>query len=227
MSIYDINYQSTGKTILPPSKRLPKWLAWIYSLLKPMQYVRDLFFDIFIGGANYNIFDAGQFYSYGDRAVWFDNTVVECLNDIPKLGSVSAPDITPENWIVVCENFIGVDERIKYNPQIIVLEWALNRWFRNEAATDQIYIQTNSTRSNFFLLGESSMYSSSMANQSVFSSFFIGNAYSAAIQYDFTIFVPVALFNTLGASAGDREEAVRNIANKYNTAGINYDIQTY
>lgn len=227
MSIYDINYQSTGKTILPPSKRLPKWLAWIYSLLKPLQYVRDLFFDIFIGGANYNIFDAGQFYSYGDRAVWFDNTVVECLNDIPKLGSVSAPDITPENWIVVCENFIGVDERIKYNPQIIVLEWALNRWFRNEAATDQIYIQTNSTYSDFFLLGDTSEYSSTMANNTVFSMFYMGDIYTAALVTDFTIFVPVALFNILGATAQDSEEAIKSIADKYNAAGIKYDIQTY
>jgi hypothetical protein len=227
MSIFDINYQSTGKTALPPSKRLPKWLAWIYSLLKPMQYLRDLFFDTFIGGANYNIFDAGQFYSYGDRAVWFDNTVVECLNDVPKLGSVSAPDITPENWIVVSENFIGVDERIYYNPQIIVFEWALNRWFRNETATDQIYIQTNTTYSDFFLLGDTSEYSSTMSNDTTFAMYYMGDAYTAALITDFTIFVPTALFNTLGATTQDREEAVKNIADKYNAAGIKYDIQTY
>lgn len=227
MSIYDVNYQDTSSDLLPPSKRLPKWLAWMYSLVKPIQYLRDLFFDIYIGGANYNIFDPAQYYSAGDRAIWYDNTVVECYNPFPKLGSVSAPDITPENWRVIQQNFIGVDERVKYNAQIIVFEWALNRWFHNETATDQIYIQTNTTYSDWMLMGNDSAFSSTMSKQSLFSMFYMGNVYSPAAQYDYTIFVPAALYATLGATAGDREAAVRNFANKYNVAGMSYNVDTY
>ena len=45
--------------------------------------------------------------------------------------------------------------------------------------------------------------------------------------YDYTIFVPDAVYTALGSTANDREYAIRNFADKYNLAGMQYDVQSY
>ncbi len=227
MSIFDIDYNTQGRLLLPPKKRLPKWLAWIYSLMKPVQWVRDWFFDTYIGVSNYNLFDAGQYYSLGDRAIWFDNSIYECLNPNPELGSVSSPILLPDMWFKIQDCFIGVDERSAYNSQIIVFEYALNRWFQNIVATDQIYIVVNQTNGDKALLAHTSPYSMLMSQQSFASVVYMGSTYTPGSQYDYTIMVPAVLFASLGATVTDQENAIRNIANKYNMAGMQYDVQTF
>ena len=225
--IYDIDYSVQGPLTLPPKKRLPKWIAWVASLLKPLQWARDLFFDTYIGGAQYGLLDQLQYYIIGDRVVWLDNSVYECMNPVAELGSVSDPITDPTNWLKIQDVFIGVDERKKYNSQIIVFEFALNRWFRNELAIDQIYISTNTTTGDWLLMGEDSDYSSYISDQSVFAVCYMGNVYTPSAQNDFTIFVPAALMATLGSTLPDQENAIRAIADKYNTAGMVYNVDTY
>lgn len=222
MSLYDIDFNQQGRLLLPPKKRKPKMLAWIYALFKPLQWNRDRFFNVFTG-SDFTLqpFDSGNSYSYGDMTIWPDNSVYECLNPTPESGSTSSPALKPDNWYKLQDCFIGVDERLTFNSQIIVFEYALNRWFNNLGSLTQIYIVNNVTYSDFFLMGETSAYSSAMSVSSIFSSEFMGEVFTPGTQYDFTIKVPSALYVSVG------ESAIRAVADKYNTFGISYNVEVY
>ena len=229
MSIFDINFNTQGKLLLPPKKRLTKWLAWIYTLLKPVQWLRDWFFGVYIDSANYTLFSNSgtTYYVLGDRVVWYDNSLYECLNPTLTLATVSSPILMPDMWYKLQDCFIGVDERTAYNSQIIVLERALNRWFHNIGAVKQIYIVVNQTNGDKALLANTSLYSMTMSRQSFASVVYMGNTYAPGTQYDYTIMIPAALYATLGPTLTDQENAVRNIADKYNMAGMRYLVFNY
>lgn len=223
MSFYDFDTTILGKQLLPPQLRQAIQLAWIRVILTPIQWCRDRFFDDYIGGVTANQWDSVTTYFKGVYVVYSDRAVYWC-----KKTNINTPcDQYPDYWIKTQDCFIGVDERLKYNAQIIVFEYALNRWFQNVGATNQIYIQINDTNGDVMLMANSSNLSSKMSNQSLFSVAFMGNSYSPSTQYDYTIYVPAALFATLGVTVTDQENAIRIIANKYNVAGMSYNITTY
>lgn len=224
MSFYDFDTDILGKQLLPPQLRRTKFLAWLKVLLKPLQWKRDVFFDSYAAGSSDPFFDSSNSYSTPDRVVMSDNSVWESLNTSPTLGSVSSPFITPDEWVKVQDIYIGVDERRKYNAQIIVLEHALNRWFQNPN-NPQIYVGNN-TVTNHFLMGASSSTSSTMPVLSAFVSDYMNDSYSP-IAYNFTVYVPAALFATLGTTTQNRENAIRNIVDKYCVAGILYEVTTF
>lgn len=223
MSLYDFDTEIIGKQLLPPQLRKAIQLAWVKVILTPIQWCRDRFFDDYIGGVTATEWDSVTTFFKGVHCIYSDNAVYECT----QTNSNTPPDQYPDYWIKIQDCFIGVDERLKYNAQIIVFEYALNRWFKNVGATDQIYIETNDTNGDMMVMANSSVLSSNMAGQSIFSTSFMGNAYTASAQYDYTIYFPAALFATLGATVTDQENAVRNIANKYNVAGMQYNIITF
>lgn len=47
------------------------------------------------------------------------------------------------------------------------------------------------------------------------------------IQYNYTIFIPTAVWTALGSNATDRNNKVRSFADKYNVIGNQYNITTY
>jgi hypothetical protein len=56
----------------------------------------------------------------------------------------------------------------------------------------------------------------------------MGNAPTYIVNaYDYTINVPIAIFNTLGTTTTNKENTIRQFADKYNLAGMNYNIITY
>lgn len=223
MSFYEFDTNKINEELTPPQLRRPRQLSWLNVLSYPLQWLRDWFFDTYIGGANYATWSGIVFYSAYERVIHSDGCVYEAM-----VANVAKnPSNNPDTWYKLQDTFIGVDERLKYNSQIIVYEYALNRWFRNIGATDQIYIVNNETSSDSMLLANTSNISSLMANDPAFSQYYMGNTYSPSAQYDYTIMFPAALFATLGATVQDQENAVRNIANKYNMAGMSYNIITY
>ena len=46
-------------------------------------------------------------------------------------------------------------------------------------------------------------------------------------NFDFIIYVPVAVFTALGSSTQNRENAIRIFANKLNAVGFKYKVDTY
>lgn len=223
MSFFDINFVDRFKELLPPKKRLPKWLAWINSIASALQETHYNFFVIYKTGSIDNVWDNVTTFFPGVRVVYFENGVYECL----KTNSGTQPNLYPDYWLKITDNYIGVDDRIKYNSQIIIYEYALNKWFRNIGATQQIYIVNNVTYGTQMLMANSSQLSSTMANASQFSVTYMGNSYAGATPYDYTIKVPVTLWNTLGATTNDKNNAIRSVAERYNMAGMNYNIITF
>lgn len=226
MSFYDFDTNIVGPQLMPPELRKSKHLAWIRVILSPVQYLRDLFFNLFIGGQVYPIYGAFTPYNRGDRVTNYDKAVYECLIN-GTVSGLSGPSGDPA-WMKVVELFIGVDERVLYSSQIIVLEYALNKYFLVQPADPQIYISNNTTSTIVFVMGNSGTYSSNLANDSNFSTSWMSNSpsFSAPLP-PFTVYVPSALFATLGLNVQDQENTVRQFVDRYRLGGITYNVTTF
>lgn len=225
-NIYDIDYNLQADNLNAPQRRLPKFTAFLHSLMKPLQWRRDLFFIEYATGS-YNLYpnyDPSNGYVFGDRVIYSDKRVYESIFPTPFAGT---PPTDPTHWTLIVDNFIGLNERLKYTSQIITIEYALNRWFMNIGATDQIYIQNNNTIQSVFVMGVTGPFSSAMAVNSLSSTSFMAVNPTFSVQYNFTIYVPVALFNSLGSTPQDSENTVRRYADQFVLAGLLYDVQTF
>jgi len=227
MGIYTVNYYTQAANALPVNKRLPKYLSWVNSIVSPMVWLRDVVFEVFKAGFEYNEYAAGT-YAIGDR-VKYNKSIYESLVG----GNTDAP--TTDKWIKIVDNFIGTDERVLFRSEKIIFEYALNKWFNTDAnpcvwsnipAASTIYITNNAIASGFFRVGTSQDLSSYVGFGEVGEP--IGNDGGAVtIQYAYTINIPTAVYAAFGADASTREQTVRNFADKYNIVGLFYNIQTY
>lgn len=223
MSIYDIDYSKQKVQLLPPDKRYTKTVAWIGILLSPLQYLRDLWFGSYRTGS-----DAPQWVNtdpYPKYAqVKYNKIIYESLEN----GNTDVPT-TVATWKVVQQNFIGLSERIYYNGQKLVLEWAMNKWFgtvfRQPPNQSDIYIENNTLDVGVFRVGGVEDISSvTFSNRS---SEFVVNAYSFAVTFNFTIFCPEAVYNALDPTLTNNEKIFRAFVDRYVPAGVTYTIQTY
>ena len=225
-NIYDIDYNLQADNLNAPQRRLPKITAFLHSLVKPLQWRRDLFFIEYATGSYglYSLYDPLNGYNFGDRVIYSDRKVYEAIFPTPFAG---VPPTDTAHWALIVDNFIGLNERIKYTSQIITFEYAINRWFMNTGATDQIYIQNNNTIQSVFVMGQTGPFSSAMAVSSLNSTSFMAVNPTFSVQYNFTIFVPLALFNSLGNTTQDKENTIRRYADQFVLAGLLYDVQTF
>jgi len=225
---YDFDNEIVTEQMDVPVLRQPRNLAWAKVFTAPIQYLWEKFID-WKDGQEYQAFNGLAVYQRGDRITYTDNVTYERIYQSATLPvSGQPPDAFPQYWQVVNENFIGAKERIKYNSQIIVLEYALNKFFRNTLAvapTTQIYIVNTPVVSNFFV-GQTGDYSSKIPNLSQYQTDYVPNV-PTINAYDFTIMFPVALYTSLGPTANDREKRVRKFVDKYKLSGITYTITTY
>lgn len=223
MSIYDIDYSKQRVQLLPPDKRYTKTVAWVGILLAPLNYLRNLNFGSYRTGS-----DAPQWvntdpYNKYDQ-VKYNKIVYESLID----GNTDLPTVVG-SWKVVQQNFIGLSERIYYNGQKLVLEWAMNKWFgttfRQPPNTSDIYITNNSVPIPVFRSGGVEDISSVVFSNS--SSEVVINSYSFSVTFNFTINVPQAVYDALDPTLVNNEKIFRAFVDRYVPAGVTYTIQTY
>jgi hypothetical protein len=224
MSIYDINFNTQTDNLENPLRRKPKFAAWMHTLMKPLQWLHNLFYIEYVNGSYnlYNKYDSLTAYTVGDRVYGEDRGLYECI----QLGTGN-PTTDTNYWVKILDNFIGLEERRKYTSQIITFEYMLNRWFFNNPADPQIYIRNNNIISNIFLMAPSDPYSSKMSVNDYFATTYMCVDPSYPSTYNFTIYVPAALFATLGNNLNNRESAIRAYADKFVLAGIRYNIDTF
>lgn len=225
MSIYNITYSIVSNLLNVPNKRKEKFIAWFAVLHKPLQWLNDLFADDYYAGQLYADFNPFAIYTPGIRITYTDNRNYEFIFDNPFAVSGMPPDGFPDYWMVIQDNFIGANDRVKFNSQIIMIEWELNVWYKNPLPANQIYLGINANPANFWL-GASGQTSSTMSKLSQYSTSYLANI-NTINGNDFTIYVPIALFNTLGTNTANRENNVRRFVNKYKLAGITYNVTTY
>ena len=214
MSIFNIDYTQKVVELAPPDKREVKHIAWLRSIMSPVQYLRDKFLGDYRVGSGYDQWVAGT-YAKGDKVV-FKEIVYESLID-------SNTDSPPSaNWQIYLPSFIGTDTRVKFNGQKIILEAALNQrflsTFRQPPDTSDIYIETLPFSTVGFLVASTEPYSTEVGQ--TYSVDDIGYTYPFQNTINFTIHIPVAVY------AQTNESEVRNFVDAIIPAGLNYNITT-
>ena len=227
MGLYDVNYYLKTVEAMPVNKRKPRYITWLFSLVSPLVWLRNVVFDVYKAGNSYPKYTAG-IYSKGER-VYYAKSIYESLID----SNTDAP--TVNTWLKISDNFIGVNERVLFRSEKIVFEYALNKWFNtdaepcvwsNIAGASTIYITNNSITTGFFRVGTSQDLSSYVGFE--LSSEPIGNDGGVTtVQYSYTINLPTSVWTALGSDDDIREQTIRNFADKYNVAGLFYNIITY
>jgi hypothetical protein len=224
MSIYQLNFNQKAVELLPPDKRRTKFVKWVQSLLSQNTWLHTKIFVDYKTGATYPNYSAFTTYNTGNRVI-YGQSVYESIAD----GNTALPtDVT--KWRVYQPFFIGTDERIMYNHIKLVLEYALNRRFqtvfRQPPLISDIYITTNIRTTNPFIVGIDESESSVVFYDT--SSEFIVNSYAfGAAFFNYTVNVPLAVYNGVSADPAAREKIFRIFIDQYNTIGLNYNIITY
>jgi hypothetical protein len=221
VSIYNYDTDIISEQLTPPLLREPKQLSWISIICKPIQWLWSLVFEDYADGSNYILYNPATNYNSGNRVVFTDNKVYQNI-----LASVGIEPTNTTNWLLINDNFIGARERIKYNSQIIQFEFHINKWFRTGIGA-QIYFITNQISTSVFVMAPTGTYSSKMASSGIFATSFMATVPVFAVQYNFTVMVPIALFNSLASTNPNREKIIRQYVDKYRLAGTTYDVTTY
>lgn len=210
---YDFDIKKASVEHLPPDKRSANNKSLLWSLLTPLQWIRDLIFGSYFNGATAPAYTAGT-YAYLAQ-VLYNRQVFMSLID----GNTDAP--TTSNWMLIQDNFIGVKERILYNASKLILEFALNKQygtdFRQPPSTSDIYITNLSAVADGFLVGDTEAHSSSVGQTT--SSDAIGSNWTFIYLTHFQINIP--------SSLASMTAQIRSYANQYVPASIKFTIVTY
>lgn len=141
MSLFVFNPFRRGEEITPNELRSKTVTAFVRVLLRPLAWCADLFFYDFCKGTNALRYDNAVTYKKFERVIWKDGAVYE-LKVVASAGVKPTGDaLSYDRWKKVLNNFIGIDERIKYNGQIIVFVEAINKHF-NITSAPYIYVDT-------------------------------------------------------------------------------------
>ncbi|MFB6456565.1 hypothetical protein ACE38W_14940 [Chitinophaga sp. Hz27] len=223
MSIYNIDTGQKAIEATPPDKRYPIFIHWLLALFKPLQWLADLSFSSYRTGSNAVSWISGVVYYKYDR-VLFKQTVYESLTDNNTLVPTDQ-----SGWMVVQQNFVGVFERILYNGNKLVFEYAINKYFgsmfRQPPGISDIYTENKVKPLNVFVVGGTERISS--ITYSSYSNEFIINQYVFSPFSNLIIYVPVAVFHSIDTDPMNAERIIRNFADQYLVAGIIYTVQTY
>lgn len=224
MSIYDINYTGVGNQLLPPDKRGGYMRSFVKALFKPLQYLRDLILGDYRTGSTANPFLISTTYAQGER-VLFKASVYESLVD----GNIGHEPPNDAYWVRVQENFIGIFERVQYNGNVLMLTYALNKYFlttfRQPPNVSDIFLEAVPKPNDVFIVGftedESSVVYANSSTEVVI------DGYTFSAYYNMIIWVPQAVYDALDTVPANREKIVRNFADRYVVAGVTYQVQTY
>ncbi len=246
--IYNLDYQQASNLLSPPSKRQPVWLAFLNACLSPIQWLHDLVFTDYANGSAAPIYVSSNTYNVGDRVQYTDFAVYELINALPTV--TTGIDISPVNnayWYKALDNFIGLRERIRYNSQQLVLEYALNHFFGTNfvqpgswgaytypdslvvasdyLAKSDIYIERLFVDTDGFMIGSSEEQSSDInATDTAYFNNCIATSYTLGSQYNFIIYIPQSLATSLGSSYAG---TVQSFADQYVVYGMIYKVIPY
>ena len=223
-TIYDIDFQLMADNLNSPTKRKPKITAFLNCLVFPLQWLRDLFFNDYIGGMKYPAFSKITLYNPGDRVTYGDRANYQNI--------VQSLNISPYNtayWIKIQDIYLGLDERKHYNAQKIMLERVLNTYFNiTPLSSPTIYINNNPITAKSFIVFPAGVPSAIVYPAGTLQPQYVYPAgYTLATQYNYTIYVPIALFTAIDPTPTTAESIIRALVDKYNTSSLTYNIVTY
>lgn len=218
MAIFDINFPQASQSLTPPELRKDKLVSFLKSLIAPQQYLHNLVFDDYANGSSYSGYSATSAYTIGDRVTYIDRRTYENLS-----GSTGVDPTDIYTWRFLNPIFIGARERVKYNAQIMVYEYALNRYFQ----TTGIYITNTPLIGPGMLIGLTGPFSSNISVGTSPSASYINGYFSGFTNYYYTIFVPNATFTGLSTTYFGSSQIIRSFADTLNLAGMRYSVSGY
>lgn len=224
---------------LPPNKRLPRWIAFIHALASPLDWAMGIFNQYKNGGVT-AFYNAAIAYNAGERVV-YNYRVYESLTGS---NTGNTPETSPDYWLQVNASFIGMSERSLYQGKKLILEYALNHYFREELILHGFtgFRQPDSaftpTPSDIYVETVTPDYVSIFGIQSVQNENMITTvprgyfAFSTLITgtttvYIFNVYIPALVFGSIDPDPVTAERIVRNFVDKYRIAGVNYNVTTY
>lgn len=231
MSIFTYDVNTVIERLLPPELRTPKRIAWLRVLLRSMQVKWERTFgpnESFQNNLTLLKWDSAYNYSQGE----FARVGIKLYECLASSSLNEFPSSNPDKWLLVLDDFVGSNPRVKFTASKITFEFALNLYLNTSPyAVPTIYIQTQGNAYATLMMNSDSTiapYLNYMPNNSVHSQYFMANVstYVTGVV-NYIIFVPIAVWVGLGSSSTERDNRVRAIANRYNIAGKTYKIQTY
>lgn len=187
-SIYDINIPHNIELLIHPDRRKRKVKDYLNAITYPLTYlVKYLFEDYRKGlraGIDAEYYDNSTTYYKDELIIFTDDSVYECLetsSSVPPVGHASSST----KWRKYLKSYIGAEERQRYNGQLIMLCYMINKKFRITSG-DLIYF-THTTSFGSVL---------------------------------FNVYVPLAVYNALGATNTDRDNVILGYLEKYVPAGV-------
>lgn len=122
MSFFDFNTDQLAGDLFPPDKRSPININFVRSFLRAVQWSRDLILGTYKTGSTAPTWSAGTYNKYDQvnykKAIYYSLVA----------GNTATPTDTTK-WLLIQPNFIGTDERVHFNGQDLVLEYAANKRF--------------------------------------------------------------------------------------------------
>lgn len=218
--IFDIDYDQMSVDILPPDKRTSENVSILGAALSSLQRSRDLVIGDFKKGSTVAAYSPGAYNIYD--LVKFNKGIYESRI----ANNADTPDIAA-SWLLIQPNFIGVDERQKYNAQNIVLEWALNKEFDGvfrqpvTGMLSDIYLVRIAPVLSGFRLGQDETAPGCSSIGQDIASDSIGGNYPFVQVNCFDIKIKNSLY------ALTNDAAIRNFVNKYIPKSLNYTITPY
>ncbi len=218
---YNIDFIIQLKRLLPPLKRKPKRIAWLTSLLKPLQWLNDVLMIYVAGDASIPVYN-GDAILRGVK-VRFDNKIYETLADTLENET---PFTNPEKYFLVLNDWRGAKERVHYSSQILIFEYLLNRWFGTSFrqpvdGKSDIYIEELDTQDYFFRIGENESESSEIAELELEQKSYIGESWFAE-DADFVVKYKLSQIDTSA-----KRDQLRSLINQHRLYGTKYKIQAY
>lgn len=229
---YDCDFALQAQRLTPITKRQDIRLAINECISAPIQRNRDNFFNYYVNGDDSAVWDIGTNYDRYDR-VNYHNRIYECTDAI-----IAELPTNTDYWVQVVVDFRGVNERIKYNCQKIILEWILNRWFGTTfrqpslaGTPSDFYIVNNDRDGDIFYTSEFSLLDGVYQPGSVpqFASQmedYIGESSAFTSSANFTVYykltdIPVAV------PIDPKYYQMVNLMNKYKIAGSTVEYVSY
>lgn len=232
MAITDINFFTFWANNLPVRRRTARRIARGFVYMRPLQWLRDRFFNEYYAlDQLIDAFDPSlQYYSTNQVVYAVDRANYEVLPGVtPPIGTLP----TDTNyWIKLQDNFVGLKWRQQTTAEKLKLQYYLNLYFWTDynnppASQSDIYITSNNSLQNFFLVSIDDNLSDKVVLSNGESNGFVGTSNPNLSMTAYTIYIPVSVFNALGATLAQREAVVRAQVDPRNLSGVLYDIATY
>ena len=227
VNYYDIDYlDSFNQNMHPPFWRLPKFLAWMRTLLTPIAWLHKTFFYGYINSGNY-IHETQTTLAYkGQQIRFWDSSVWECQIDGTNILTQS-PSILPQNWIKVLDDCIGLVVRENFNNQKVVMEYLLNLYFNINNVSPGIYITNIFNTAEFWLVDLDSDLNATYIgatdgfDDALFWIYETDN--DSDINNSFIVNIPTSILDLMEGNL----EKIYTIINRYNNFGVNYEFNIY